>query len=121
MDVLHQLNADGHTVIIVTHDREVAQQAQGSSRSAMGRWSPTSHSARDNRDVQRLPAVQDNGRASLSRSIGESVRMAASLLGHRMRLSVDAGDYHRHLVRGFLNGGGGRRPAEHHERDWQAG
>jgi macrolide transport system ATP-binding/permease protein len=42
--------------------------------------------ARDNRGIPRLPAVQDNGRASLSRSIGESVRMAwRSLLGHRMR------------------------------------
>ena len=28
MGVLHQLHADGHTVIIVTHDRDVARQAQ---------------------------------------------------------------------------------------------
>jgi macrolide transport system ATP-binding/permease protein len=85
MDVLHQLNADGHTVIIVTHDREVAQQAQRIVEISDGQV-VADHAARDNRDVQRLPAVQDNGRASLSRSIGESVRMAwRSLLGHRMR------------------------------------
>ena len=87
MDVLHQLNADGHTVIIVTHDREVAQQAQRIVEISDGQVvADHAYSARDNRDVQRLPAVQDNGRASLSRSIGESVRMAwRSLLGHRMR------------------------------------
>ncbi|MDU4315592.1 MAG: ABC transporter permease, partial [Klebsiella michiganensis] len=87
MDVLHQLNADGHTVIIVTHDREVAQQAQRIVEISDGQVvADHAYSARDNRDVQRLPAVEDNGRASLSRSIGESVRMAwRSLLGHRMR------------------------------------
>ncbi|MFQ9622732.1 MAG: hypothetical protein ACLR17_13605 [Enterobacteriaceae bacterium] len=47
----------------------------------MGRWSPTVPGARDNRGIPRLPAVQDNGRASLSRSIGESVRMAWRLAG----------------------------------------
>lgn len=46
MDVLHQLNADGHTVIIVTHDREVAQQAQRIVEISDGRWSPTAPTAR---------------------------------------------------------------------------
>lgn len=119
MDVLHQLNADGHTVIIVTHDREVAQQAQRIVEISDGQVvADHAYSARDNRDVQRLPAVEDNGRASLSRSIGESVRMAALTAGTSdARLSVDAGDHHRYLVRGFFNGGG-EGSAEHHERDW---
>lgn len=84
MDVLHQLNADGHTVIIVTHDREVAQQAQRIIEISDGQI--TSDNTRSARDIQRLPEVPDNGRASLSRSLFESVRMAwRSLLGHRMR------------------------------------
>lgn len=84
MDVLHQLHAVGHTVIIVTHDREVARQAQRIIEISDGRIiSDVQHSA------VRAPvalASQDNGRASLGRSLHESVRMAwRSLLGHRMR------------------------------------
>ena len=87
MDVLHQLNADGHTVIIVTHDREVANQAQRIVEISDGQIIADAVQGRaDSGDIQRLPVVQDNGRASLLRSVGESIRMAwRSLLGHRMR------------------------------------
>lgn len=84
MDVLHQLHAVGHTVIIVTHDRDVARQAQRMIEISDGRMiSDVQHAA-----VRRPIALpeQDNGRASLGRRLRESVRMAwRSLLGHRMR------------------------------------
>ncbi|MCG5129966.1 ABC transporter permease [Enterobacter mori] len=84
MGVLHQLHADGHTVIIVTHDRDVARQAQRIIEIGDGRIIS---------DVQHAEACpskplpeQDNGRASLSRRLRESVRMAwRALAGHRLR------------------------------------
>ncbi|HFQ8227272.1 TPA: ABC transporter permease [Citrobacter freundii] len=84
MDVLHQLHAVGHTVIIVTHDRDVARQAQRIIEISDGRMiSDVQHAAA--RRPSALPE-QDNGRASLGRRLRESVRMAwRSLLGHRMR------------------------------------
>ncbi|WP_336221756.1 ABC transporter permease [Citrobacter amalonaticus] len=84
MDVLHQLHAAGHTVIIVTHDRDVARQAQRIIEISDGRiLSDVQHITA--RRPMALPE-QDNGRASLGRSLRESVRMAwRSLLGHRMR------------------------------------
>ncbi|WP_300005188.1 ABC transporter permease [uncultured Cedecea sp.] len=87
MDVLHQLNADGHTVIIVTHDRDVAQQAQRIIEISDGQIvTDNTQDARESGEIQLLPVVGVNGRASLSRSLLESVRMAwRSLLGHRMR------------------------------------
>jgi len=84
MDVMHQLHAAGHTVIIVTHDRDVARQAQRIIEISDG-WiiSDVRHAASGRTTV--LPE-QNNGRASLGRSIHESIRMAwRSLLGHRMR------------------------------------
>jgi len=84
MDVLHQLHAAGHTVIIVTHDRDIARQAQRTIEIGDGRIiSDVQHTAA-------LPPIplpeQDNGRASPARRFRESVRMAwRSLLGHRMR------------------------------------
>ncbi|NDJ55767.1 ATP-binding cassette domain-containing protein [Enterobacteriaceae bacterium 4M9] len=88
MDVLHQLHADGHTVIIVTHDRNVAEQAQRIIEISDGRIiADELNPARiSQREVQALAAVKDNGRASLWRSLHESLRMAwRSLVGHRMR------------------------------------
>lgn len=84
MGVLHQLHADGHTVIIVTHDRDVARQAQRIIEIGDGRIIS---------DVQHAEACpskplpeQDNGRASLARRLRESVRMAwRALAGHRLR------------------------------------
>ncbi|KNC95634.1 ABC transporter permease [Trabulsiella odontotermitis] len=85
MAVLHQLHASGHTVIIVTHDRDIAHQAQRIVEIRDGRIVAD---IRQTGAVDPVPALpeQDNGRASLGRSVHESVRMAwRSLLGHRMR------------------------------------
>jgi macrolide transport system ATP-binding/permease protein len=85
MGVLHQLHTTGHTVIIVTHDRDIARQAQRIVEISDGRIVAD---IRQTAAVSNVPALpeQDNGRASLRRSIHESVRMAwRSLLGHRMR------------------------------------
>ncbi|HHH2809343.1 TPA: ATP-binding cassette domain-containing protein, partial [Citrobacter amalonaticus] len=84
MDVLHQLHAAGHTVIIVTHDRDVARQAQRMIEISDGRIIRDVQHAAVCRPIT-LPE-QDNGRASLGRRLHEAVRMAwRSLLGHRMR------------------------------------
>ena len=88
MGVLHQLHADGHTVIIVTHDHGVAKQAQRIVEISDGRIiaDEINQSCLEDRLAQHIPVVRDNGRASLWRSIHESMRMAwRSLLGHRMR------------------------------------
>ncbi|MBE4854622.1 ATP-binding cassette domain-containing protein [Enterobacter cloacae complex sp. P40RS] len=84
MEVFHQLHRAGHTVIIVTHDRDVARQAQRTIEIGDGRLiSDVQHTAA-HASVP-LPE-QDNGRASLHRRLHESVRMAwRSLLGHRLR------------------------------------
>lgn len=88
MDVLHQLHGIGHTVIIVTHDHSVATQAQRIVEISDGRIVADSHTSQpeDHQSGKHALPAQDNGRASLGRSIHESVRMAwRSLLGHRMR------------------------------------
>lgn len=84
MGVLHQLHADGHTVIIVTHDRDVARQAQRIIEIGDGRIiSDVQHA--ESCPSKPLPE-QDNGRASLARRLRESVRMAwRALAGHRLR------------------------------------
>lgn len=85
MDVLHQLHAAGHTVIIVTHDLNVAKQAQRIVEISDGKI------VADNRRPASFPISaslpeRDNGRASLGRNLYESIRMAwRSLLGHRLR------------------------------------
>ncbi len=84
MGVLHQLHASGHTVIIVTHDRDIARQAQRIIEISDGRI------ISDVRHAEVHPSMllpeQDNGRASLASRFRESVRMAwRALLGHRMR------------------------------------
>lgn len=84
MGVLHQLHASGHTVIIVTHDRDIARQAQRIIEISDGRI------ISDVRHAEVHPSTllpeQDNGRASLASRFRESVHMAwRALLGHRMR------------------------------------
>lgn len=88
MDILHQLNLDGHTVIIVTHDRNIAQQTQRIIEISDGKiiTDNPNHSLQETNTPHNVPPVVDNGRASLWRSLHESVRMAwRALLGHRMR------------------------------------
>lgn len=84
MGVLHQLHADGHTVIIVTHDRDVARQAQRIIEIGDGRIISDVQHAESS--PSKPLAEQDNGRASLARRLRESVRMAwRALAGHRLR------------------------------------
>ncbi|QMI06725.1 ABC transporter permease [Citrobacter sp. RHB25-C09] len=84
MDVFHQLHVAGHTVIIVTHDRDVARQAQRIIEISDGRIVSDVRHAAVSHPVALLE--RDNGRASLGRSLRECIRMAwRSLLGHRMR------------------------------------
>lgn len=88
MDVLHQLHLDGHTIIIVTHDRNIAQQTQRIIEISDGKIvADNQNDALQKTGIpHNFPPVKDNGRASLGRSIHESIRMAwRSLIGHRMR------------------------------------
>lgn len=88
MNILHQLHQDGHTVVIVTHDRHIAQQTQRIIEISDGKIvADNQNQAQDKASTRHtVPSVEDNGRASLWRSMYESVRMAwRALLGHRMR------------------------------------
>lgn len=85
MDVLHQLHAAGHTVIIVTHDLNVAKQAQRIVEISDGKIVADNRRPASSPISASLPE-RDNGRASLGRNLYESIRMAwRSLLGHRLR------------------------------------
>ncbi|MBX6950741.1 ATP-binding cassette domain-containing protein [Providencia rettgeri] len=88
MSVLHQLHQAGHTVIIVTHDRNIAQQTQRIIEISDGEIisDNANNVLKDEAISPCLPVVNSNGRASLWRRGLESVRMAfRALLGHRMR------------------------------------
>ncbi len=87
MAILHGLHQAGHTLIIVTHDRSIAEQCQRiveihDGQIIADRANPvmpkiTSH---------QLPAIAATGRTPVWQSIHETVRMAwRSLLGHRIR------------------------------------
>ncbi len=88
MDILHQLHLDGHTVVIVTHDKNIAQQTQRIIEISDGKIvsDKQNQAQTDTKQRNQLPSVEDNGRASVWRNIIESIRMAwRALLGHRMR------------------------------------
>ncbi|WP_336193266.1 ABC transporter permease [Providencia stuartii] len=88
MDILHQLHAEGHTVIIVTHDHNIAKQAQRIIEISDGQMIADNPNQvqRDILTHQPLLPIHHNQRASLWRSFYESMRMAwRSLLGHRIR------------------------------------
>lgn len=88
MSVLHGLHQAGHTIIIVTHDHNVARQAERIIEISDGRIiDDRPNDAIKHDGVQEsLNRVENNGRAPLWASIMEAVRMAwRSLLGHRVR------------------------------------
>lgn len=88
MSILHELHAGGHTVVVVTHDRQIAEQAQriieigdgkivGDHRK--GVWPGLA-----GKSPQSLLAPA--GRAHLGPALSGAIRMAwRSLLGHRVR------------------------------------
>ncbi|MDT3253663.1 ABC transporter permease [Serratia sp. root2] len=88
MSILHELHAGGHTVVVVTHDRQIAEQAQriieigdgeivGDHRK--GVWPVLA-----GKSPQSL--LTPPGRAHLGPALSGAIRMAwRSLLGHRVR------------------------------------
>ncbi|BFO11646.1 hypothetical protein GGER_41560 [Serratia rubidaea] len=88
MEILHSLHQSGHTIIIVTHDRDVARQAQRIIEISDGEIiaDRLNDSATQGTKPQMLPAATATGRAPLWQGAREAVRMAwRSLLGHRVR------------------------------------
>lgn len=88
MNILHALHQAGHTVVIVTHDKDVAQQAQRIVEISDGRilkdeLNPLFRS--DNREVV-VPPVATLNRPSLWQRLRDAFTMAwRALVGHRMR------------------------------------
>lgn len=87
MAILHGLHQSGHTLIIVTHDRSIAEQCQRiveihDGQIVADRVNPAIPQVTS----QGLPTITTTGRTPLWQSIKEAVRMAwRSLLGHRIR------------------------------------
>ncbi|WNN44396.1 MacB family efflux pump subunit [Winslowiella toletana] len=87
MAILHGLHQAGHTLIIVTHDRSIAEQCQRIVEIHDGEIIAD----RINLVIQQgksqgLPAIAATGRTPMWQSLKEAVRMAwRSLLGHRIR------------------------------------
>lgn len=88
MKILHGLHRSGHTIIIVTHDRNIANQAQRIIEISDGEIiADTRHQAPS---PPTLPATPPSpittGRPSWGVSVHEAIKMAwRSLLGHRVR------------------------------------
>ncbi len=64
MDILHQLHLDGHTVVIVTHDKNIAQQTQRIIEISDGKIvsDKQNQAQTDTKQRNQLPSVEDNGR-----------------------------------------------------------
>lgn len=88
MGILHSLHKAGHTIIIVTHDHDVANQAQRIIEISDGEIIADRSNERVAPSMPQvaLPAAQATGRSPFWQSIQEAIRMAwRSLLGHRVR------------------------------------
>lgn len=89
MKILHSLHQAGHTIIIVTHDRDIARQAERIVEISDGVIiEDRINEAREAEmvDESAMPKVSVSGRAPFWQSIAEAVKMAwRSLLGHRIR------------------------------------
>lgn len=88
MGILHSLHKAGHTIIIVTHDHDVANQAQRIIEISDGEIIADRSNDRAAPSVPQvaLPVAQATGRSPFWQSIQEAIRMAwRSLLGHRVR------------------------------------
>ncbi|MFI8417419.1 ABC transporter permease [Serratia sp. NPDC078593] len=88
MGILHSLHQSGHTIIIVTHDRDIANQAQRIIEISDGEIiaDNVNDSIAPLAGKQALPPPVATGRSPLWQSVKEAVKMAwRSLLGHRVR------------------------------------
>ncbi|WP_156293193.1 ABC transporter permease [Serratia oryzae] len=88
MGILHSLHHSGHTIIIVTHDRDVANQAQRIIEISDGEIIADRHNeAIPPQDAKpAMPVAAATGRALFWQSVKEAVKMAwRALLGHRVR------------------------------------
>ncbi|WMY72952.1 ABC transporter permease [Buttiauxella selenatireducens] len=88
MDILHSLHQDGRTIIIVTHDRAIANQAQRIIEISDGSVinSPSERHAVRTPITSALPITQSIARPKAWHNLGETIRGALhSLLGHRLR------------------------------------
>ncbi|ANS44497.1 ABC transporter permease [Serratia inhibens] len=88
MGILHELHAAGHTIVMVTHDRQIAEQAQRIIEIGDGEIVDDHRKgvwpALAGKSPQILPAPL--GRAHLGPALSGAIRMAwRSLLGHRVR------------------------------------
>lgn len=87
MAILHGLHQAGHTLIIVTHDRSIAEQCQRIVEIHDGQIvADRPNNAVRQGGSQGLPSTGTMGRTPVWQSVKEAVRMAwRSLLGHRIR------------------------------------
>ncbi|MEQ9723603.1 ABC transporter permease [Yersinia alsatica] len=88
MGILHGLHQSGHTIIIVTHDRNIANQAQRIIEISDGEIiSDRNNEATGAATVNAaLPTTVATGRPHWWLSVREAIKMAwRSLLGHRIR------------------------------------
>lgn len=88
MGILHGLHQSGHTIIIVTHDRNIANQAQRIIEISDGEIIADAHNDVAESAVAHaaLPATVATGRPHWWLSVREAIKMAwRSLLGHRIR------------------------------------
>ncbi|HGM5493471.1 TPA: ABC transporter permease [Serratia fonticola] len=88
MEILHSLHRSGHTIIIVTHDRDVANQAQRIIEISDGEIIADRRNEAvaplETRPV--LPVVAATGRNPFWQSVQEAIKMAwRALMGHRAR------------------------------------
>ncbi|MBU9809737.1 ATP-binding cassette domain-containing protein [Rahnella sp. C60] len=88
MAILHGLHQSGHTIILVTHDRDVASQAERIIEISDGKITadlPNRHVQPASGPVVLLPAA-NTGRSSWRESFHDAVKMAwRALNGHRIR------------------------------------